>query len=110
MIFDSLEKGSCFVANDYHGDSRGFRFFAETKNKIYDMGESIDEAGSYILRVMVPAPSSEIRLISNGTVIDSVIDNECEFIIDKIGAYRVEVYLNGNAWIYSNHIRVGLKN
>jgi hypothetical protein len=109
MIYASLEKGSCFVANDYHGDSRGFRFFAETKNKIYGMGESIEEVGKFLLRVMVPAPSSEIRLISNGTVIDSVIDNECEFIIDKMGAYRVEVYLNGNAWIYSNHIRVGLK-
>ena len=85
-------------------------FLPKQKTKSMTWVSTIDEAGSYILRVMVPAPSSEIRLISNGTVIDSVIDNECEFIIDKIGAYRVEVYLNGNAWIYSNHIRVGLKN
>ena len=109
MIYDSLKSGSCFVANDYHGDSRGFRFFAETNNKIYNMGETIHDGEKHKFRVLVPAPKAEIRLIKNGTLIDSVEDKECEFIIDRNGAYRVEVYINGNAWIYSNHIRVGLK-
>jgi hypothetical protein len=109
IIYDSLENGNCFVANDYHGDSRGFRFFAEMNNKIYNMGETIHDEGKHKFRTLVPAPKAEIRLIRNGALIDSVEDKECEFIINKNGAYRVEVYLNGNAWIYSNHIRVGLK-
>jgi hypothetical protein len=109
IIYDSLENGNCFVANDYHGDSKGFRFFAEMNNKIYNMGESILDDGKLQFRVLVPAPKAEIRLIRNGALINRIEDQECEFIINKNGAYRVEVYLNGNAWIYSNHIRVGLK-
>lgn len=109
VVYDSLKNGCCFVANDYHGDSRGFRFFAEADSKIYNMGETIPDGGKYKFKVLVPAPKAEIRLIRNGLLIDSVEDKECEFVIDKKGAYRVEVYLNGNAWIYSNHIRIGLK-
>jgi len=108
MIYDSLKSGCCFVANDYHADSRGFRFFAERNNRIYNMGDTIHDEGKHKFKVLVPAPKAEIRLIKNGVLIDSVEDKECEFIIDKNGAYRVEVFINGNAWIYSNHIRVGL--
>jgi hypothetical protein len=110
VIYTSLKNGNCFVANDYHGDSRGFRFFAEANSKIYNMGDTISNDGKIKFKVLVPAPNAEIRLIKNGALIDSVEDKECEFIIDKNGAYRIEVFLNGNAWIYSNHIRVGLKN
>lgn len=109
VIYDSMAKGSCFFANDYHGDSRGFRFFAEVNGKKYPMGETINEAGKLNFKVLVPSPKAEIRLIRNGALIDTVEDKECELIINKNGAYRVEVYLEGNAWIYSNHIRVGLK-
>ncbi len=105
-IYGSLANGSCFFANDYHRDSKGFRFFAETSKKIFNMGETLDKADRIKLKVLVPAPKSEIRLIRNGELIDSVDDNECEFIINKKGAYRTEVYIDGNAWIYSNHIRI----
>jgi hypothetical protein len=108
IVLESLKNGSCFFANDYHGDSKGFRFFAESDNKIFNMGEAIENPGKHKLKVLVPAPKAGIRLIRNGILIDSILDKECEFIIDKNGAYRIEVYLNGNAWIYSNHIRVGL--
>jgi hypothetical protein len=107
-IYDSMAKGSCFFANDYHRDSRGFRFFAETNNRIYNMGETGQEEGRLKFRVLVPVPKAEIRLIRNGSLIDSVEGKECEFITGNKGAYRIEVYLEGNAWIYSNHIRVGL--
>jgi len=36
------------------------------------------------------------------------IDLKNEFIIKEKGVYRVEVYKNQNAWIFSNHIRLGL--
>jgi len=110
IFYNSLKHGCGFVANDYHGDSRGFRFFAEQNNKIYNMGDQVPGEGKCKFKVFVPAPNAEIRLIRNGVMLHSVEDKEGEFIIDKKGAYRVEVYINGNAWIYSNHIRVGLKN
>ena len=108
IIYDALKKGMCFFSNDYHGDSKGFRFFAEANHTKYNMGETINHSGKVKFKVLVPARTSEIRLIRNGKQIDSVENSECEFIISKGGAYRVEVYSNGNAWIYSNHIRVNL--
>jgi len=108
IIYNALAKGSSFISNDYHGDSKGFRFFAESQNKIYNMGETISDFSKVKFRVFLPAQKAEIRLIRNGKMIDSVENNESEFIIDKKGAYRIEVYLDEKAWIYSNHIRVGL--
>jgi len=109
IIYKALKNGSCFFANDYHADSNGFRFFAESKNKIYNMGEDIEEGNRVKFSVMIPVEKAEIRLIRNGKLIDSVEDHEAQFIIDINGAFRVEVFSHGKAWIYSNHIRVGLK-
>ncbi len=107
-IYHALASGSCFVANDYHADSKGFRFYASDGNKIYSMGSTIELKNKIKFEVMVPVQKAEIKLLRNGKIIDSVENNECEFIVDKKGAYRIEVYLDGKAWIYSNHIRVGL--
>jgi len=106
IIYDALECGMCFISNDYHGDSKGFRFFGEANHKIYNMGETIEKRGKIKFKVLVPTQMADIRFIRNGKQIDSVENNECEFIVNNKGAYRIEVYLNGNAWIYSNHIRV----
>ncbi len=107
-IYNALASGSCFISNDYHGDSKGFRFYASDGSKNYSMGSSIELSNKIKFDVMVPVQKAEIRLIRNGKMIDSLENNECEFIVDKKGAYRIEVYLDGKAWIYSNHIRVGL--
>jgi len=106
IIYGSFEKGLCFIANDYHADSRGFRFFAEVGKKIYQMGDAIDRNDKIKLRVMIPLQKAEIRLIRNGRLLDSVENNEAEFIVSSKGVYRVEVYLNNKAWIFSNHIMV----
>ncbi len=108
IIYKALAEGSSFIANDYHGDAKGFRFFAETKGKIYSMGKTIIDFDKVKFHVLLPGKTGEIKLIKNGKLLDTVENNECEFIVEKAGAYRVEVFLDGKAWIYSNHIRVGL--
>ncbi len=108
QVYNSLASGSCFFANDYHGDSKGFRFYASDGGKNYSMGSTIDLKNKIKFDVMVPVQKAEIKLIRNGKMIDSLENNECEFVVDKSGAYRIEVYLDGKAWIYSNHIRIGL--
>ncbi|MFA3782972.1 PHP domain-containing protein [Melioribacteraceae bacterium 4301-Me] len=107
LIYNALEKGNCFVSNFYHGDASGFRFFAEKGKKVYQMGENIP-LGKVSLRVLLPNIFGTIKLLRNGDVIDSLNDFEAKFNIKEKGAYRVEVYLNDNAWIFSNHIRIGL--
>ena len=106
LIYNSLKNGLCFVANDNHGDSKGFRFFAESGNKIFNMGDTLSVNGRAKLDVLVPINNAEIKLIHNGKEIDSVISSGAEFIVKEKGVYRVEIFHSGKAWIYSNHIRV----
>lgn len=106
IIYGALKNGSCFVANDYHYDSKGFRFFALCGDKKYNMGDEVLIENKVKLQVLLPAKSGNIMLFYNGKKIDSIEHNEAEFIVDKPGVYRVEVYYNGHAWIYSNHIRL----
>ncbi len=108
QILESLRCGKCFVSNYYHGDAKGFRFFAEDGSKIYQMGDNVPFSEKIKLRVILPNDSCAIRLIYNGKQIDEVENIDAEFIVNKRGIYRVEVYISGNAWIFSNHIRIGL--
>lgn len=106
IIYDSLKNGRCFVSNYYHGDAAGFRFFAESGNRIYNMGDFLKLSGKAKLRVILPNISGTINLIRNGRLTDTVENMDADFIIRRKGSYRVEIYLNGNAWIYSNHISI----
>ena len=106
IIYNSLEQGNCFFANDYHGESKGFRFCAQKNKSVFQMGESIELGRQVKFQIKVPAENAETKLLRDGEVINTFNENEIEASVKKQGAYRVEVYLNGNAWIYSNHIRL----
>jgi len=107
-INDALADGKCFFANDYHADSKGFRFFAEVDDKIYQMGDIINSSSKIKLRVLLPVEEAEIKLIRNGKEIADTFGNSADFFIESEGVYRVEVYIHKKAWIYSNHIRIGV--
>jgi len=107
-VYQALEKGSCFFANDYHADSRGFRFFAKNGSKRYQMGETVKSLEKTTLYVSLPVPSAVIRLLRNGKVVYKSEGNKAEFQVQEKGVYRVEVYFFNKAWIFSNHIRIGL--
>ena len=107
-ILNTLKNGRLFVSNYYHGNAKGFRYFAQDSSGIYHMGESIKFNPKIRLRVILPNISATIRLIQNGKLIEEVENIDAEFKVDSKGAYRVEIYLDGKAWIYSNHIRIGL--
>jgi hypothetical protein len=108
IIYSALESGNCFLANDYQTDSKGFRFFAEAGNKKFHMGETVEYSGNIKLNVLVPVQKAEIRLICNGKLVESEEGAGAKFIVNEPGAYRVEVYYNKKAWIYSNHIRINI--
>ncbi len=106
-IYGALKEGRCFVSNYYHGDASGFRFFAESDNQIYQMGDYVPLNKSVKLKTLLPNISATIRLIKNGEIIDSIDNFDAEFNVTSSGAYRVEIFINQNAWIFSNHIRIG---
>ncbi len=107
-IYGALEKGRCFVSNFNRGDAKGFRFFAEQGENVYLMGDSIATPDNVMLRAVCPADNSTIKVIRNGEVIEEVNSPSLSFLVSEPGAYRVEVYRKKSAWIFSNHIRIGL--
>jgi hypothetical protein len=107
-IIEALREGRSFVANYYHGDATGFRFFAESNGEVFDMGDTIPFGNQVNLRVLTPVQLGQMKLIYNGRVIDETIGSDIEFVVSEKGVYRVEIYKDGKGWIYSNHIRIGI--
>ena len=108
QIYKALEKGRCFFANDYHSDSKGFRFYAESDKKKFEMGDSINTQNKVILHVRIPEKNTLVKLIHNGKNIKEFESNKVSFEVKNPGVYRTEVFIHNKAWIYSNHIRIGL--
>jgi len=107
-IFEALSYGRCFVSNYYQGDARGFKFIAELNGKIFEMGDSIPFGNEVKFIVNLPEIIGQINLIYNGDLKESVETTKAEFTVSERGVYRIEVYKENNAWIFSNHIRIGL--
>ena len=108
QIYNSLKEGRCFVANDYVAESKGFRFYAEIENNKYQMGDTVPDHKNIKLKIFLPGISAEIRLLRNGHILETNNGIDAEFIVNKKGAYRIEVYNEQRAWIFSNHIRVNI--
>jgi len=107
-IYEALSYGRSFIANDYHANSKGFQFFAKSGKKKYLMGDEVDLSEKITLYVTLPVQNAEIRIIRNGKEIANIQSDRAELEVKKAGAYRVEVYYFNKAWIYSNHIRIGI--
>ncbi len=106
VIYDALEDSRCFVANDYHGDSKGFYFSAVCDKKNYFMGDEIISNGEVTFKISAPVKKAEIRIIYNGIKIKTSEAHSTSFSTKEKGVYRIEVYLNNKAWIFSNHIKI----
>ena len=108
IIYEAISLGRCFVSNYYQGDARGFKFIAELNGEIFEMGDSIPLGHAVKLIVNLPESIGLINLIFNGEIKKSIETSKAEFTVSEKGVYRVEVYRENNAWIFSNHIRIGL--
>ena len=83
-------------------------WYAEDGSKIYQMGDKVELNNQIKLRIFLPNISGQVHLVHNGRTVDTVENIDAEFVIKRKGVYRVEVYLDNNAWIFSNHIRIGI--
>ncbi len=106
VILDSLKNGRCFISNYYHGDAKGFKFFAEDGKKTYHMGDTVKLTNKVKLRVLLPHDSCNIKLIKNGKLFAETDNIDADFIVKEPGVYRVEIHKDNKAWIFSNHIRI----
>ena len=102
-----IKKNDDGLFNYYHGNAKGFRFFAEHKGRTYTSGDviNISHNENVILRTLIPK-ETKIKLIHNGNIVQEKVGMEATWDINTPGVYRVECWQNGKGWIFSNHIRV----
>lgn len=106
-ILHSLRTGKCFISNFYHGDAKGFRFFAESNGTVFNMGDTIDLKMNTKVNIRVMTPKECImKLVFNGNKILETKGLDSLWDIERSGVYRVECWINNKGWIFSNHIRV----
>ena len=72
------------------------------------MGDTIGQSENVTLHINIPSQNIEVRIIHNGNKIATYESDNVEYKVGDPGIYRVEVYHFNKAWIYSNHIRVGI--
>jgi hypothetical protein len=100
-ILTSIKKGNLFFANDYIMDSSNF-YFGE-KNGKYVCGDKGEKGDVLLIKNPVKAKT---KLIKNGKIIMEEVIYKEEIKIKDAGNYRVEVFLNGKNWIFSNNIYI----
>ncbi len=102
MVFDSLLECRLFFSNHRRGDARGFRFWAESDGKIYQMGERIKD-DEVVFKAKSPL-NARMTLIHNGKPVHQTLGRYLEFRTSQPGVYRLEATRYSHAWIFSNHI------
>jgi len=110
LIINAFQQGNSFIGYDLPASTKGFRFYAQGKQKTAIMGEEIELDSSLTFQIKLPEVS-ECRLIHNGKVIKIWNDQEiCTYISKSPGIYRVECYTQffgqKRGWIFSNPIYV----
>lgn len=107
-IYDALRQGRCFVANSYHGDPRGFAFYATTATETHQQGDFVLYPGEGKLALHAELPQeARVRLLCNGVLMDERVRQELTYTVTQPGAWRVEAWMEDKGWIFSNHIRIG---
>ncbi|HAY34871.1 MAG TPA: CehA/McbA family metallohydrolase [Ignavibacteria bacterium] len=108
-ILEAIAKGRSFIVNNYYGNGKGFRFYAEYDGVHYNTGDEIKFVKKInkkiIFRTLIPS-TAKIKVIHNGKCINESEGMEFTFDTDKTGAYRIETWKENKGWIFSNHIRV----
>jgi hypothetical protein len=104
-ILEAFTSGRCFVSNFRVGDGRGFRFWAEDREKKFSMGSRIRQKEPLTFHVLSPLPGN-MTLLRDGQQVQYVQGRELVYKAREKGVFRVEIFRNKRGWIYSNPIVV----
>jgi hypothetical protein len=96
----ALREARSFVAYDWLGPSDGFEFSGEGG---IGMGDRAALGGGVRLHAALAA-EGEMRFMHDGRCAAATTAREAEFAAEEPGVYRVEAYLRGRPWIFSNPI------
>lgn len=104
-LTDALAAGRCFTAYDFIGDATGTRFAARRGQETALMGDEIQAGGELEFTASVPR-EADIALLRNSEVVAKVSACQLTHRDARPGVYRVEARLDGQPWVYTNHIYV----
>ena len=108
-IFEAMQAGRLFIANDRLCPAKGFKFcFLSDDGSDLLMGEEQIFNGPGNLMVELPS-KGEIRLIKDGETIITYRGMEAVYPVNEKGVYRVEVYkhiplFGWRPWIFTNPV------
>ncbi|HDS05553.1 MAG TPA: hypothetical protein ENN95_00790 [Deltaproteobacteria bacterium] len=106
-ILQALLAGRAYFALEYFRKARGFTFFVEQGDTLYQMGDEFKLGDKAFLNVSLPAKAL-VRVIRNGLLMQEERTFGLSWQVSEPGVYRVEVYLKScgkpRPWIFSNPI------
>jgi hypothetical protein len=107
-LLNALKNGNGFISNFRRGDAKGTRIaWVDNNGNESPPGRAgSDREGPARLRIDIPE-KGRICLVRNGERIAEYTGLRHEFPIHTQGVYRIEVYKEKYAWIYSNPFPVG---
>jgi hypothetical protein len=104
-VMAALKAGRCYGALELWGDAAGFSFTATNGEKTLLMGDEAAYTPEWLLEIQLPV-SGEIRILCDGRRILVTHRQKISFRVQQPGAHRVEAWLEGKPWIFSNAIRL----
>lgn len=108
LVLDALRQGHAFIGYDLPYPTTGFRFTAQGRDGVAQMGDEIICSSGVTLQVKLPL-RTECRLLKDGRLLKDWRPRENQtYITKEPGIYRVEAYIRylgaRRGWIYSNPI------
>jgi hypothetical protein len=118
LVYEALREGRCYIANDQVAEAPGFAFWAQAADArgAADVRGAADAGDGRVAmgaeRIFSPRITlharlprvAQIRLIRDGGPLAAADAAELTHTADEPGVYRIEAYLGGRPWIYSNPI------
>ena len=100
-VYKSLREGHSFMALDRIKNSKGFKVFTDGG---YIPGDKIKTSSE---KLYIISPHKALfKIIKNGGIYKEFNGKEEEILLKEKGVYRIEGYISGKPWIFTNHIRI----
>jgi hypothetical protein len=102
-LLDSLKEGTGWASHEALAPGRDFHFLLEDGAEQVPLGcERLWRAGQ---RLLVRSPrAATLRIVRRGEAVCETEGTELDHEPAEPGAYRVEAFLEGRPWIYTNHV------
>ena len=101
LIYSALRQGHSYISYDYLAPADGFRF--QTEDAI--MGDEVELSPHLTLTASSPQ-TAHLKLILNGRTVKEAEGTSLQLTVRAPGVYRLEAYLKGRPWVFTNPIYV----